>query len=239
MTIEITVAARNVFTVSSREISVVVEYEPISNDGVLMERVGETLVVAYLTLDNSYTPIDERIGDGMGKLYSFHRHAKRGDFAAGMKVIGNDIYGCKDDDIKPDMDGVVLDCYQHGGVVWSVSGAGMQCQFDTARGAGVWVPDDELRKQIGSEECKGKGTRHERCVHYCKQFLHDYNAISNGEVYGCVLHVYKLDSQENWEHMAGNDEALWGFIGYDAALKCLKEDHFDPVVKQLHECLPT
>lgn len=47
-----------------------------------------------------------------------------------------------------DVDVVSLDCYQHGGTSWSVSGQGMQCQFDTARGAGVWVPDDCARDEI-------------------------------------------------------------------------------------------
>lgn len=45
-------------------------------------------------------------------------------------------------------DSVMLDCYEHGGQVWSVSGSGMQCQWDTARGAGVWVPDDVCREEI-------------------------------------------------------------------------------------------
>lgn len=47
-----------------------------------------------------------------------------------------------------DVDAVSLDCYQHGGTSWSVSGQGMQCQFDTARGAGIWVPDDCARDEI-------------------------------------------------------------------------------------------
>lgn len=47
-----------------------------------------------------------------------------------------------------DPDAVLLDCYDHGGRVWSISGGGMQCQFDTAKGAGVWVPDDSAREEI-------------------------------------------------------------------------------------------
>lgn len=47
-----------------------------------------------------------------------------------------------------DVDRVVLDCYQHSGVAWSISGEGMQCRFDTASGAGVWVPDDCTREEI-------------------------------------------------------------------------------------------
>ena len=36
---------------------------------------------------------------------------------------------------------VMLDCYEHGGQSWSISGTGTQCRWDTSRGAGVWVPD--------------------------------------------------------------------------------------------------
>lgn len=43
---------------------------------------------------------------------------------------------------------VTLDCYEHGGQVWSISGSGTQCRWDTARGAGVLIPDDEMRALI-------------------------------------------------------------------------------------------
>lgn len=45
-------------------------------------------------------------------------------------------------------DCVMLDCYQHSGIAWSISGEGMQCTFDTANGAGVWVPDEICREEI-------------------------------------------------------------------------------------------
>lgn len=47
-----------------------------------------------------------------------------------------------------DRDAVMLDVYDHSGLHWSISGNGMQCRWDTSRGAGVWVPDDEARKEI-------------------------------------------------------------------------------------------
>lgn len=37
---------------------------------------------------------------------------------------------------------VMLDVYEHGGISYSVSGEGMQCQFDTAKNGAVWVPND-------------------------------------------------------------------------------------------------
>lgn len=47
---------------------------------------------------------------------------------------------------------VRLDCYQHGGTVWSIIGEGIQCDFDTASGAGVWVPDDCAREEARRRE---------------------------------------------------------------------------------------
>jgi len=43
---------------------------------------------------------------------------------------------------------VSLDCYSHGGEHWSLSGSGMQCRWDTASGAGVWVPDQCALEEI-------------------------------------------------------------------------------------------
>lgn len=49
-----------------------------------------------------------------------------------------------------DRDAVVLDVYEHGGMVLSISGEGMQCRWDTSRGGAMWLPDDEARKEIDS-----------------------------------------------------------------------------------------
>ncbi|HDT5863126.1 TPA: hypothetical protein QHB43_003043 [Aeromonas hydrophila subsp. hydrophila] len=49
-------------------------------------------------------------------------------------------------------DMVQLDCYEHGGQVWSITGSGHQCRFDTSRGAGVWVPDDAATQAIDSRQ---------------------------------------------------------------------------------------
>lgn len=43
---------------------------------------------------------------------------------------------------------VLLDCYDHGGQVWSLSGSGTQCRWDTSSGAGVWAPDESALEEI-------------------------------------------------------------------------------------------
>lgn len=43
---------------------------------------------------------------------------------------------------------VMLDCYEHGGQCWSISGAGIQDRWDTANGIGCWIPDEVAKEEI-------------------------------------------------------------------------------------------
>lgn len=128
-----------VFTDTLDGIEFELTFEP--TDTPMKAKVGNTIVVGYLSYDSDCRDIGDFMGDGMGKLFSFHKHAK-GDHEEGLAALGRDRYGNPDPDITPDRDAVLLDCYDHGGQMWSVSGGGMQDRWDTARGAGVWVPDD-------------------------------------------------------------------------------------------------
>lgn len=295
-------------------IEVPVEYAPYYEDYVLAERVGDKLVVAYLVHDYDYRDIEDMLGDGMGKLLSFHRHApgeqhaealealgKTGDVDKDLDSVWNDHFDeaieryikavlqsysvdeiverlaseypsvdaenlldelendCRSNDpgnvvfystmeevletmweepayFPGNPDAVVLDCYDHGGQRWSVSGGGMQCRWDTARGAGVWVPDKVLVDQLNSDEAGGLN-RAEQAVIYCKQFLSEYNAIISGDVYGCVVETFTLaeegDDQE-WER-EGDEEACWGFIGSDHAMDSLRTEFFEPALKAIKE----
>ena len=47
-----------------------------------------------------------------------------------------------------DPDAVLLDKHDHSGVAYSLAGEGMQCLWDTSRGAAVWVPDEAARSEI-------------------------------------------------------------------------------------------
>lgn len=53
-----------------------------------------------------------------------------------------------------DPDAQLLSCYEHGGQMWSLSGGGMQCRWDTSNQAGVWVPDEYLRKELDDQAPK-------------------------------------------------------------------------------------
>lgn len=202
-------------------------HEPCEGSDILKAKVGDKFVVAYLVQDTDYRDIDDMMGDCMGTLYSFHRHAPKDEHDKGLEALGNDNSGEKDlttiwenhedeavkryltmiredytfkgvkvscggdvrswdealEYLKQDTSGVsnwncveydkvmqmvleqmwdepeyfpgdrdaqLLSCYDHGGQVWSLSGSGMQCRWDTSNKAGVWVPDECLKKELDS-----------------------------------------------------------------------------------------
>ena len=124
-----------------------------------------------------------------------------------------------------DPNAVMLDVYDHSGQRWSISGGGMQCRWDTSRGAGAWVPDKYLLDQIESDVAQGKDRR-AQCRLYAKQFLDTYNDIISGNVYGCVVQVHDLEG----EQLSQDD--CWGFIGTDHAEESLLDEFYNPAVEE-------
>lgn len=357
------------------------EYQPAYENYIIAKPVGDDhMVIGYLVYDHDCRDIDDMLGDGMGKLLSFHRHSKTDTEA--LEALGRDRYGeprldliwgdyypevckryiemalnvhsvpdilnffeesgdygrregetpkdtakrylqCDLDDMgfhsgdvaygelmgtvleqmfnEPEyfpgnVDAVILDCYQHGSQHWSISGGGMQCRWDTTRGAGVWVPDDELTKCLDStqhqavwayvqasaypegsgksyqlvravwdgdevslesvafsddhaELCKqakdiaamsptptakqlrwGRQKQAEIC---CQQFLDQYNAIINGDVYGCVVETFHRLDGDTWEQVV--EDACWGFVTSEYAMEALASDFVDPAVKAVEK----
>lgn len=143
-----------------------------------------------------------------------------------MQKVLTDMFG-EDAYFPGDKDAVLLDVYDHSGQSWSISGRGMQCVWDTARGAGVWVPDESLRAQLDSDEAKGLDRRAQRLI-YCQQFLDMYNDAINGNVFGVVVEVF----DENGEQIA--DDACWGYVGDEHAEESLK-DAFEYQKQQLEQ----
>lgn len=126
-----------------------------------------------------------------------------------------------------DPDAQLLSCYSHSGEYWSLSGHGMQCRWDTSNSAGVWVPDEYLRKELDADEKAGKDRKAQARL-YCQQFLDMYNEINSGQVFGVVVEWFD-DSGT-----ATENDACWGFVGSDHAEESLKET-FDSVVASLQK----
>ena len=112
---------------------------------------------------------------------------------------------------------VLLDVYSHGGERWSVAGHGMQCQWDTSRNAGVWVPDEACKDHI---ETFPEADRRRRAVECAKQALSSYNAWLAGECYGIVTCLYRKIG-DCWAKI--EDDACWGFVGYEGVEELLDE----------------
>ena len=106
---------------------------------------------------------------------------------------------------------VSLDVYEHGGQFWSLSGGGMQCQWDTSRGAGVWVPDEYLREELDSiKERDGMEAAREKATEFAGQALEPFNSWLSGDCYGLAVDVYLVESGK-LRHV--DDSAVYGYIG--------------------------
>ena len=117
---------------------------------------------------------------------------------------------------------VMLDCYEHGGQVWSVTGSGPQCLFDTARGAGVWVPDQCLRDELDSIKTnEGIEAARTKAVEFALQALGSYNAWLAGDCYGVAVDVFLTEG----DRLKLIDEsAVWGYVGRKWAEESLSEE---------------
>jgi len=202
------------------DVTVELEFKPAYEEYMLSERRGDKIVVAYLVYDDHYGDIQDLMGEATGRLYSLHRLGPRGDSEKAADAIENNV------------DAVLLDCYDHGGQSWSMYGTGTQCQFDTARGAGVWVPDEGLLEHL--VELKGK-KRRAQAIEFCKQFLETYNAILGGEVYGCVVETFQQDASDEDMWRRVSEDACWGFIGSKDSMESLQSEFFAPAVESVEE----
>lgn len=209
------------YTAEVNGLAVPLTFQPVDHPEPLAAKSGDKLIIVYAVQDE-HLPIEDLLGDGMGKLLSLHRYSStRGQ---GFAALGLDQYGEFDPDLRPNKNAVLLDCYAHGSQHWSISGDGMQCRFDTARGAGVWVPDDCLRSQLDDDEADGKDRR-TQAVLYAQQFLTQYNAIINGEVYGIVTETYdEFGGFISCDH-------VWGYVGSESTAEEMNMQ-FDAVCKE-------
>lgn len=123
---------------------------------------------------------------------------------------------------------VVLDCYQHSGIAYSVQGKGMQCRFDTAKGAAVWVPNDICLEEIHRRAAVYRKGRIVKLKQHW--FVEEYGSLIEklpqfktwGEAFNYLESVGVIDchlkSQEHAEAMAAQELALQAVEVYNAYL---------------------
>jgi len=113
---------------------------------------------------------------------------------------------------------VMLDVYEHGGIAYSLSGDGMQCQWDTARAAAVWVPSKALIPEI--EIHADAETRANRARELAKEAADQCTDWCNGNCFSIVVVTYDKAGNET------DHDICSGFVGDDYAYKALCNDYF-------------
>jgi hypothetical protein len=106
----------------------------------------------------------------------------------------------------------VLSAYEHGGISWSLSGEGMQCQFDTARVAGLLIWNGHVK-----DLPKGVDARRA----FARSFLGVYNDWCNGNVYG-----FEISETVNMPcgHAETNQlDSCYGYYGIDRVREAVEE----------------
>ncbi|WP_298609667.1 hypothetical protein [uncultured Thiobacillus sp.] len=98
----------------------------------------------------------------------------------------------------------------------------MQCQFDTARGAGVWVPDEVLRDDLDEiRKANGLDAARAKAVEYASQALEAYNDWLSGDCYGVVVDVFVAE-RDRLKHV--EESSVWGYIGRRWAEEAMIEE---------------
>lgn len=113
---------------------------------------------------------------------------------------------------------VLLDVYSHGGTIYSLhntQGAPFNCPWDAARGAAVWYPHKHLSEEF--DKIEDEKERWARVMELAKAYVDDYNAATNGEIYGVIRVDYDEDG-----NMVEHD-ACWSYVGYEYAKQTAEE----------------
>lgn len=114
------------------------------------------------------------------------------------------------EDMSPDHDLYPVDVYEHGNILYSLSGGGPQCAFDTARGgACIAIPNEKHDNPFTN-------TREAAAA-----ILAEYSAWCNGDVYGIVEVTIDPATGE----VVGDYDDVWGIIGWEYAEECLKNGY--------------
>lgn len=114
---------------------------------------------------------------------------------------------------------VLLDCYDHSGRVWSVSGEGAQCQYDTSSGVGLWIPGKYEREQIDIEVSNDSSlTIKLAAERRARDDLNAYNNYINGIAYGVMVTLFDEEGEELDEYR----DAVWGYLTEEYAREDLR-----------------
>ena len=113
------------------------------------------------------------------------------------------------EDVSPDHDIFAVDVYEHGQIMYSLSGNGPQCDFDTARGgAAIAIPNDKHESPFTNTE------------EAAAAILSEYTSWCNGDVYFMTEMTRDPETGE-WSE----GDTIGGFIGWEHVEDCLKNGY--------------
>lgn len=189
-----------------------------------MNATAIKLVIKFWHDDQPENPCDE---DGW-KVYSFSQnHASHKE----PEDVGFDYDDEKgshvpDAELKAKLDNGLahfLSYYEHGQCLWSLSGEGSSCPFDSVRFAGLLVWEGDPDNIGGDTSDKTKDAR---------SFINRYTLWCNGEIYGFTMEAFKKCGSCGQDEELGQDEvevelaSCGGYYSDDFAymLECVKEN---------------
>lgn len=153
---------------------------------------GKTAIIEILHDDSPENPLTAM--DGIGLIYSRSNRHSNFNPEAIQKIKKTRKYY------------VMLDYYEHGNSVWSVTGEGPQCEWDSVRFAGCWIPDSCLLNELKRVPMV---ERQEKVKEWARQACETYNQWCNGEVYGYSVRILDEAGEEI------SRDSLWGMYGLD------------------------
>ena len=118
---------------------------------------------------------------------------------------------------------VVLDVYSHSGEVWSFTGQGTQCKWDTAHGAGALLPSDSMRKLLNELAETDPRDMQVLAREEAQSYLKGFNLLAFGEVYQIVG---ELVETATGQEVANNvfPDIYSGYLGVEHAQECFDEE---------------
>jgi hypothetical protein len=195
--------------------------KPIT-DHTICVKTRNGFVLGLLYQDSDYDinrMFDEE--DGNGKILSFHRNAGSKIHEEAYRAMGR--YANEEDPDERIPAAPIfrlLSCYSHSGEQWGLIGEVHQCQWDTAKIAGVWVPDKCAEENIKALTANSSEEDKKLIIDkYVRNIMKRWNCYLSGDIYGIAVCEYR---QIGNTLTRLSEDACWGYEGSEFAISEMK-----------------
>lgn len=186
--------------------------EPIE-DSIIIKKTEKGYEAKYLAYDTEPTNPFEN-DEGLGNFYHWKDYGRE-QLKKYCELLGYDID--TREKIREDcLLAVRIDKFEHSGIVYSVTGEGYQCRWDTSHSWAVWYPNEILLEDI--YRFKTKKTQRKRAIELARQSCEVFNQWASGDVYVIVKETYNKNKKQI------DYDCICEYFGYEDSLKALKTD---------------